>query len=240
MTVFGRLRVLVGVVLVSVLCAVLLLFLEHSMSRVHSKEAYLDSDSYTVGLDYSAVVEKQYKDENDNVKSGDTLFEVRSARLSDAIRNNEIAARELLYSVNEKGLVVITAAADGSVREIAQRQGAFVPANTEMATIDLTDGTFVRATYKLSAPDYARLNSNSRVVVTLPDGVEVEGSVYDIAFETVDQEVRTTVKARIDTTKVNQRVFTSGTPVETVLHVDDNSLYSRLERFMQSYFGGQE
>ena len=228
MTFFGRLRLFVGILFVIVLCGGLFLFLQHSMSRISSREAYIDADSYTVGLDYSGVVEVQYKQQGDVVKAGDALFEIRTATLSDAIRNNQVTAANLLYSINDKGRVVITASADGRVREISHGKGAFVPANEKLATVDLANSAYVRATYKLSAPDYARLGANSRIVVNLPDGAKVEGTVYEVSFATVDREVLTTVRARIDTSKVNHWLLTSGTPVQTVLHLDDNSLYSKL------------
>lgn len=230
MTFFGRLRLFGGILLVIAICGALFLYLQNSMSRVTSREAYIDADSYTVGLDYSGVVEVQYKQQGDIVKAGDALFEIRSASLSDAIRSNQVTAANLLYSINSKGRVVITASADGRVREISHGQGTFVPANEKLATIDLANSAYVRATYKLSAPDYARLGTNSRILVSLPDGVKVPGKVYDVSFATVDREVLTTVRARIDTSKVNHWLLSSGTPVQTVLYLDDNSLYTQLSR----------
>lgn len=239
MTFFSRLKLLGGILLVIASCGALFLYLQHSMSRVSSREAYMDSDSYTVGLDYSGIIETEYKKEGDTVKAGDPLFEIRSATLADATRNNQVAAANLLYSVNAKGFVVITASADGRVREVTHGQGAFVPANEKLATIDLANGAYIRATYKLSAPDYARLGNNSRIVTTLPDGVQVEGTVYDVSFATVDREVLTTIRARIDTSKVNHWLLTSGTPVQTVLYLDNNSIYSQLSRSVTSMFGGK-
>lgn len=239
MSFFSRLKLLGGILLVIVICGALFLYLEHSMSQASSREAYVDSDSYTVGMDYSGIVEAQYKKEGDAVKAGDALFEIRSSSLSDAIRNGQVTAANLLYSVNAQGLVVITASANGRVREITHGQGTFVPANEKLATIDLTDGAYVRATYKLSAPDYARLGTNSRVVATLPDGTHAEGTVYDVSFATVNQEVLTTVRARIDTSKVNHWLLASGTPVQTVLYLDDNSMYSQLSRWASSMINGR-
>lgn len=236
---FSRLKLFGGILLVIAICGALFLYLEHSMSRISSREAFVDSDSYTVGMDYSGIVETQFKRVGDTVKAGDTLFEIRSSSLSDAIRNGQVTAANLLYSVNPRGLVVITASANGKVRDITHGQGTFVPANEKLATIDLTDGAYVRATYKLSAPDYARLGTNSRIIVTLPDGDKVEGSVYDVSFATVNQEVLTTVRARIDTSKVNHWLLASGTPVQTVLSLDDNSLYSQLSRTVSSMLGSK-
>ena len=110
-----RLKFMFGMLFVIALCAALFIYLDHSMARIHSVSARLDSDSYTVAMDYSSIVEKQYVDENAFVKKGDPLFEVRSSSLSDAIRSNQVATSSLLYSATSDGTVTITANADGRV-----------------------------------------------------------------------------------------------------------------------------
>lgn len=231
-----RLKFTLGILFVILLSGALFLYLEHSMARIHSVEAHLESDSYTVGIDYSSVVEKEYVEENSYVKVGDPLFELRSSSLAQAIRNNEVAQNSLLYSVTERGTVLITAAADGRVQKVSERTGAFVPANSELAVINLQNGLYIKATYKLSSPDYARIGAGSLIVVTLPDGVVLNGSVYDISLEMVDKQVHTTVKARIDQAKVNTVAFGVGTPVETVLHLNSDTLVTRLSHYLQQLF----
>lgn len=231
-----RMKFVFGLIVVAAMCGGLFLYLEHSMARIHSVEAHIGSDSYAVGIDYSSIVEKQYVEENAYIKTGDPLFELRSSSLAEAIRNNQIAEAALLYSVTPRGTVLITAAADGRVQQVSQRVGAFVPANTELAVINLKDGLYISATYKLSSPDYARIGMGSRIVITLPDGVKIDGSVYDISLETIDKEVHTTVKARIDQSKVNQVVFTVGTPVESILYLNNDTLATRLGHYVQQLF----
>ncbi len=230
-----RLRFFLGILLVIFLCAALFVYLDHAMARIHSVSAHLDADSYTVAMDYSSIVEKQYVNENAFVKKGDPLFEVRSSSLSDAIRSNQVSTSSLLYSATSDGTVTITANADGRVQSIDQRVGAFVPANTELAKITLKDGLYISATYKLSSPDYARIGMGTLVSVTLPDGVNVLGKVYDISLATTDKQVYTTVKARIDQTKINP-VFSVGTPVDTVLYLNNDTLYTTLVRYIQKIF----
>lgn len=227
-----RLKFVIGLLVVVALCAGLFVYLDYSMARIHSVEARVTANSYGVGIDYSSIVEKQYVEESAFVKVGDPLFELRSSSLAEAIRNNQVAQASLLYSVTPQGTVLITAAAAGQVQTISRRVGDFVPANSELARISLKDGLYINATYKLAAPDYARIATGSRIVVTLPDGVTVDGKVYDISLATVDKEVFTTVKARIDQSKVNQVAFTSGTPVESTLYLDNDTLATRLNRFI--------
>ncbi|RYZ78124.1 MAG: hypothetical protein EOP04_30280, partial [Proteobacteria bacterium] len=169
-----RLKFISGILFVLALGAALFVYLDFSMSRIQSVDAQLRSDTYTVGIDYSGIVEKQYVDEGAYIKTGDPLFEVRSSTLSDAIRNNEVAKSSLLYTVAENGNVLIAAAANGRVQTIAFRQGAFVPANSEIAVVNVENGLYVSSTYKLSSPDYARINNKSNVSVTMPDNTKLD------------------------------------------------------------------
>lgn len=231
-----RMRFIIGILLVIIFSIGLFLYLEHSMARIHSVEAAINADSYTVGIDYSSIIEKQYIEESAYVKAGDPLFELRSSSLADALRNNQVSQGSLLYSVTEKGTILVTASAEGRVQSISERVGAFVPANTELAKINLKDGLYISATYKLSSPDYARISTGSKIVVTLPDNTKIDARIYDITLETRDKEVYTTVKARVDQAKINQVVFTAGTPVESVLYLNNDTLLTRIIRYVTPLF----
>jgi multidrug resistance efflux pump len=231
-----RFKFFIGILVVVGLCAGLFVYLDYSMSRVDSIDAEISSDTYTVGLDYSGIVEKQFVDAGAYIKKGDPLFEVRSSLLADAIRNNEIAKSSLLYSVTDEGRVLMSAAENGRVQTINYRQGAFVPANSEVAVVNTEDGLYIKAVYKLSSPDYARLSNRSKISVRFPDNNVLEGSVYNISLETVNKEVLTTVRARIDQHSVNQVAFSVGTPVKTTLFFDTKTWYSKIEDAIQSLF----
>lgn len=194
------------------------------------------SGFYTIGVDYSGIIEKQHVDNGAHIKKGDPLFEIHSPTLAEAIRNNEVAKSSLLYAVEDSGKILISAAANGQVQTVKYRQGAFVPANSEIAVINVENGLYVSATYKLSSPDYARLNNNSKLAVTLPDNKTFEGTVYDVSLATVDKEVLTTVRAHINQDDINKAVFSAGTPIETTLYLDTTTWFSRISNFVQSLF----
>lgn len=231
-----RLKFISGIVFVLALGAALFVYLDFSMSRIQSVDAQLKSDTYTVGIDYSGIVEKQYVDEGAYIKTKDPLFEVRSSTLADAIRNNEVAKSALLYSVTDDGNVLISAAANGRIQSIAYREGAFVPANSEIAIVNVENGLYISSTYKLSSPDYARINTKSNVVVTMPDNTTLDGTVYDISLETIDKQVVTTVKARVDQDAINKVAFSVGTPVKSTLYLDTKTWYSQIVSRAQSLF----
>lgn len=229
-----RLKFVGGIFAVIIIVLGLFIYLDYSMSRIDSVDAQLQSDTYTVGIDYSGIIEKQYVDEGAYIDTGDPLFEIRSSTLSDAIRNNEVAKSSLLYSVTDDGLVLISAAAPGRIQTVSYHEGAFVPANSQIAEINIQNKLYVEATYKLSSPDYARLNTNSKVTITFPDNKKVEGTVYDISLATVNKEVLTTVRARFNEEGVNTSTFSVGTPVKTTLHFDSNTWFNSLKNSIQS------
>lgn len=236
MNIKTRLKFLTGIITVLSIGTGLFVYLEYNMSRVNSIDAQLASDTYTVGIDYSGIIEKRFVDEGAYVKTKDPLFEIRSSTLSTAIKNNEIAKAALLYSVNDEGLVLISAAAPGQVQTISYREGAFVPANSQIALVNIDNKAFINATYKLSSPDYARLDKNSKIRATFPDNKTVEGTVYDISLQTVDKEIQTTVRARFDRKATNTNAFTVGTPVETTLYLDNDTLFNRISANLSSVF----
>lgn len=229
-----RIKFLAGMLAVVLVCAGLFMYLNYSMSKVDSIDARLQSDNYTVGVDYSGIIEKQFVDEGAYIKTKDPLFALRSPTLSDAIRNNDVAKSSLLYSLTDDGLVTISAAAPGQVQSIGYRRGAFVPANSQIATINIENKLYVEATYKLSSPDYSRLNTNSKLTIVFPDDKQVEGSVYDFKLSTVDKEVLTTVRARFNQDAINKTAFSVGTPLTTTLHLDSDTWYSAVKNKVQS------
>lgn len=231
-----RMKFLTGIIAVILICISLFVYLDYSMSRVTSIHAQLESETYTVGIDYSGIIEKQYVDDGSYVKVGDPLFVLRSPTLVDAIRNNAVAKSSLLYSVDDQGLVVVSAAANGQIQTIKYRLGAFVPANSEIAVVNIENGLYVSATYKLSSPDYARLGAQSRLSVVLPDNKTITGSVYDVSLETVNGEVLTTVRAHIGQENINKVAFSVGTPVQTTLYLDTSTWYNRITSGIQALF----
>jgi len=231
-----RLKFITGIIATILVGLVLFVYLDYSMSRVTAQDGQLESDNYTVGVDYSGVMTEQFVNEGSYIKVGDPLFELRSSTLAEAIRDNEIAQSTLLYSAEADGTVRISAAAPGQVQSIAYRKGAFVPANAEIAVINNEGGLYASATFVLSAPDYSRLDTNSRVHITMPDGKKVDATVYDISLERVEGEVQTTVRARFDNQNINSDAFSVGTPIDAVLELRTDTLLDRISSRLKSLF----
>ncbi len=233
----ARLRFAIGIIITVLLGAGLFVYLEYSMSRVQSTNAQLESNNYTVGVDYSGVITEEYVEEGAYVETGDPLFKLRSSTLVEALRNNEVAKAALLYEVDDDGNISLSAAAPGRVQSIAYRQGAFVPANSQIAVVNNDGGLYISATYKLSSPDYSNLDTNSIVYATMPDGKKLRATVYDISLERVDKEVETTVFARFDNNEINTTAFSVGTPVQTTLELRTNTIFERIAQLFSPSSG---
>ena len=230
MTWKSRLRFITGIIVTIGMVFGLFVYLNYSMSRVTSETAQLDADSYSVGFDYSGILDKSYVQVGATVKAGDKLFEVRSTALETSLAENQVQKGSLLFGLTDDGSVLVTASKPGVVRKVNYQIGSFIPANSEIASISLDGALYVQATYRLSSPDYARINYDSVVTVILPDNKKVEGKIYDVSLarNTDQKRVETVVKARLNPNDVNTSVFVPGTPVDTTWQLDSDTLYNTI------------
>lgn len=233
MNIKTRLKFTAGILGVVVLVMAMLLRLQYDMSKVASQTAQLQATSFTVGAVSSGIVTGQFVSEGDKVRTGEKLFELHSPDLATAITNNEVVPAQNLYTSAGNDDVYITAAADGIVQKINYTAGAFVPANSSIATIDTTGSTYVLASFKLTPPDYKALHNGNKVMVTLPDATTIVGKAYGITLSTSGSQLYTTVKVRVDQSKINRDVFSDGTPVHAQLYLDRTTWYASLSRFVQ-------
>lgn len=228
MRILSRLRLFIGIVAVIGVAIGLFLYLNYSMSNITSQSATLESDTYAVSVEYGGVVEKQYVEIGDTVKKGDPLFELKSSSLADALQAKQVDATALLFSLTDAGNILITANNDGRVRQVNFLMGAFAPSNSQIALIDIADTQFVTTRYLLRAPDYARINRDHPVSVTLPDNKKLNAEVFDISLQKDGEKVYTIVKARFADTAVIPETFSSGTPVSATWQLEKSNWYKAL------------
>lgn len=229
MTKTSRLKFILGIVLAFLSAFGLTLYLQDSMSKSASIDAQLDSDTYTVGVGYSGIIEEQFVNVDDYIKKGDPLFSLRSPTLLEAIKNDEVSQSSLLYETDAEGRITITASVDGQIREIIYKAGAFVPANSEIAVVNTGNSLFVTAVYKLSGPDYGRISKETEVSVKLPDNKVILGKVRDFKLETKENETLTTVTVRLNESDTNDISFSPGTPVQTTLYLNGQTWYEKIK-----------
>lgn len=236
MTPNGRARLYTGIIVVFLIVGGLFIYLNYTMSRVVSQSAQLESNKYGVSIDYSGIIEKQYVEVGQKVKKGDELFEIKSASLAEALNTDRIQKSALLFELSKNGNIVVKASADGIVRTINFREGSYIPANSEAATIDIANSLYVMAKYRLRAADYARINRDNPVEVTLPDNTKMDGKVFDVSLVRNGEQVETIVKARLNQHDINTLAFSSGTPVESTWRLNNSKWYDVITNGLKQLF----
>lgn len=236
MSVKNHLKMLLGIMVTVAIVVAGFLYLNYTMSRVVSQEAQLESDNYAVSIDYPGLVTKAYVQEGDRVKKGDTLFQINSSELRNALTNDKIDKSSLLFDLTDSNDILVKANQDGTIRQIKYRDGVYVPPNGILGTIAVDDSTYVIAKYQLKASDYDRIDRDNPVEVTLPDNTKLDGKVFDISLQRDGQQVKTIAKARLDSRGVNDAVFTPGTPVTTTWRLKNNQWYDFIVRIIERLF----
>ena len=222
----NRFRLAIGLIIVFLVLLASSSYLTYHMTRIDSRFAELHNDTYGVGSDYSGIVVKQYVREGDRVKTGQPVFTIKSNLIKSDIANGPAKEQDGAYGINADNQIILKATNNGTVEKVNYLEGAFVPANQQIATIASDNSLYIIAKYKLSPPDYARIKVSDKVVVTLPNNEKYQAIIFEISVETVDNITKTIVKARLD--KNVSTKFGSGTPVSVRLKLDGKSFYDQL------------
>lgn len=232
-----RIKFLLGIVIVILGVGLLILYLINSMSIARSSKAVLAADASSIGTDYAGLIVQQNVEEGDKVQKGQTLFEVKSAQLNEAIANKTVSVDSLPFAVNpDNNDILLKASDDGVVQKINYRQGSFAPTGAILATVNTVGSLYVIANFKLSPPDYARISKDSKLEITLPDNTRMEATVFDISLVSGEGHVDTVAKARIKDADISDFRFSVDTPVQATLHLSNASWYQTILDGLQKLF----
>ena len=146
-----RIGLALGLLSVVVLAAGLTMYLNNTNGKVAGKSASLVAEDYPVGTDYSGTITEQYVHTGDQVTAGQPLFEVQSAALERDLAQGLVNKDNLTHEVKNDNTLVITATNAGQVDTLAYAKGAFVPANSTIATIQQA-GTMNPPSNRLLSP----------------------------------------------------------------------------------------
>lgn len=230
----NRLRLFFGLIFVGLVLFGLLLALNFSLSNIGSRTAQLQADTFTVGTDYSGIITKQYVTQGQHVSAGQSLFLIKSSLLSSEIASGTLDKSDLAYSIDDQNQITLKATNPGTISDISYLEGAFVPANKEVATVTRDNSFYVEAKFELSPPDYARIHNGDLLTVTLPNNQKVDATVFDVSVESADNDVQTVIKARVK--DLRSSTFTIGTPVSSELHLSGKTLYDSTKESLQKLF----
>ena len=156
-----------------VLAAGLTMIVNTNNGKVAGKSASLVAEDYPVGTDYSGTITEQYVHVGDQVAAGQPLFEVQSAALQRDLAQGLVNKDNLTHEVKNDNTLVITATNAGQVDTVAYAKGAFVPANSTIATVQQAGSMYVEADFLLTAKDYSRVPAQATLDITLPNNQEI-------------------------------------------------------------------
>jgi hypothetical protein len=221
-------KLLIGVAAVLALVGVLSLRLDAEVRTVHGLQGALDAEEYQVGTDYAGVLVDQYVAPGDEVQPGDPLFALESNRLRRDLASGLVRREDSTYRVRDDNTLVFSATSEGTVRAVDYRSGAFVPANTPIARLEVADSLFVTVQFQLRPAEYALIREADTMTVTLPNGTAVPADITDISVEAGDNIAHTTVRAEAADLS-DSGLFGAGTPVSASIELPDHGLLASLQ-----------
>jgi hypothetical protein len=235
----ARLRLFFGIIFVIALVATLTLILSASMSTSNSVKASLAAQARSVGTDYPGLVVKQNVEEGQTVEEGDVLFEIDSQALKQSLDNGAVEADNLNVTINpDNNNIELRAANSGIVDEILFSEGAYIPANSVVATIYVVDSLYVNARFQLSPPDYARIDKNEPLELLFPDNTKKNAEITSVNLEKSENEetVDTVIVAKIKDADMDDFRFSVGTPVDATLQLRQEAWFQNIVTFIRQLF----
>jgi len=235
-----RIGLAVGLLSVVLLAAGLTMIVNFNSGQIAGKSASLMAEDYPVGTDYSGTITEQFVKVGDQVAAGQPLFEVQSAALERDLAQGLVSKENLTHEVKDDNTLVITATNAGQIQDVAYADGAFVPSNTTIATVQEAGTMYVEADFLLSPKDYARIPAQATLDIILPNNQEITAQVGQIQVRTENGEARTLVRAYSDELANGTGLFAVGTPVQATLHLTNDGLVTDVTTTVTGWFGVQE
>lgn len=236
MTWRSRLKLFVGLVVVFALAAGLTVIFTQRQNRIVSVSASIEAERYPVGIDYGGtLVDSFVSEEGQRVAEGDVLFTLQSPSLQADLAEGLLKPETVAYSVSDDGMITLTAAVAGSVRDVTTQPGSFVQAGQVLATIDRAGSLFVVALFDLTGRDYSRIADGADVEILLPNQARVDGTVSSIDVQTVDGHAETTIRVTSSALAdgAYNELVSAGTPVTaTVALTQDGLLAGVVDGFL--------
>ncbi len=237
MTFGSRLRLIIGIIFVVAIVAALAFYLTGIMSVAKSTKAELDAASISIGTDYAGLVVKQNVEEGDKVTKGQVLFEIQSAPLNAVLTNGTVLASTLPFNVDPKtNYIQLVASDDGVVDKINYRAGSYVPGGSIVASVYTVKSLYVTANFRLSPPDYARIDKSSQIDLLMPDNTTKQATIFSISLVRNGDGVDTVVKARLKNADISDFRFSVGTPVDATMQLGKTSWYQGLITYVMQLF----
>ncbi|MFV0407730.1 MAG: HlyD family efflux transporter periplasmic adaptor subunit [Propioniciclava sp.] len=229
MTWANRLKLLGGILALTVLMCGLTLLFNQRQSRVASIAAEVEAPTASVGSGFPGVVINQQVVVGQEVNRGEELFVVSSPELLREVGRGLEPQSTDAYTLDLKaGTVTYHTIIDGQVQEIRAVNGSYVYPGASLATIASDSPKTVLAEFQLEPTDYGRVEKGAVVVLNLADDRQLVGSVSDIQVVMEGDQAITAVRIECDdlTDPAYSNLTRAGSPVQAVLTLRDDGILS--------------
>jgi len=230
----SKLKLTLGIILAIILVGILSTYLNYTLSRKNSFEATISADTFQVGTTLGGTITNIAVEEGDIVSEGQTLARLQSAGITEAISDGSIVDNSS-FKITGNQTISLLASQPGTVSEVLFDEGSFVSSNDVIMKLDELSDPYVEALFRLLPPDYDRVTTNTKLIITLPNNDTFEATVSDIVIQRTQDEDQDGIDTLITAMPINafsdQRKFPVGTPVKaTMLLQDDDSFFSTLRK----------
>ena len=216
-----RIGLFLGLLFVLALAAGLTMYVNHNNGQVAGQSASLAAQDYPVGTDYSGTITEQYVQVGDQVKAGQPLFELQSPTLARDLAQGLVTKDSLTHELKGTDTLVITATNAGQVDSVAYTSGAFVPANSTIATVQQAGTMYVDRRLPALGQGLRPDSGQGHLSVVLPNNQKITATVGQIQVRTENGEARTTVRAYSPALANGTGLFAVGTPVQATLSLEE-------------------
>lgn len=231
----SRVKLFSGVLLVTLLCIGLAVYLDKQSATVGSSSAQLQTESYAVGSEYDGLITREYVMVGDHVTKGQTLFELSSDSLKVQLSAGGIKKTDLNYKLTSDGSLIFTATRAGTVDDLKFSEGSFIKAGDVVATVSDTAKAVIRAEFYLSGPQYAKFSPQTPVMITLAGDKKKTGKITSIDQRSRSGKTVTIVEVAIDKLDDSQTVYVNSSPVSMELILNSNTYFDWIKRTTKSY-----
>lgn len=227
MTWANRLRLYGSILATLLVAAALVLLFNQRQHQISSVSASIDAPQYTIGSDYSGIVESAHVKAGDRVTVGEPILTMASIGLRQDLANNvKVTSNDAMDVDPVNGTITYKAVTAGVVTSFDAEKGTYLAPGQAGAVITEDGGRSVLADYVLQPRDYVRIQQGSRVDLLLPNNKEVQGAVESASVQTEDGRALT--RLRITSDALNgqdmQLLSTRGAPVVATVFLRDEGI----------------
>jgi len=240
MTWGGRIRLVIGILVVLVVAALATDHLNNSRGQATSATAQIVGQDISVGTPYAGLVLDRLVEVGQQVRAGDPLFVIDSATLTYDLSSGDVQSTPTSTKVDADGHLVVQASTEGTVTVVAAEKGAFVVAGGALATLQQAGSLHVEAQLTLTPAQYARLDRSATVTVTLPDTRQLIGTVSEVRVTTVDGAAQAvlTVDCPELTSGSTDGLATAGTPVVAQVQLRNDGVVTTASEHVRTWIDG--